>query len=95
MKITPEEVIHVANLARLDLNDAAVEKLSHQMGAILEYIDKLNEVDTTHVPPTSHAIFLTNAFREDAVHTHLDRELALSNAPDRDETCFLVPRIIG
>jgi aspartyl-tRNA(Asn)/glutamyl-tRNA(Gln) amidotransferase subunit C len=95
MKITPEEVIHVANLARLDLDEAVVEKVSHQMGAILEYIDKLNEVDTSHVQPTTHAIFLTNAFRDDLVHEHLERNQALCNAPQRDETCFLVPRIIG
>jgi aspartyl-tRNA(Asn)/glutamyl-tRNA(Gln) amidotransferase subunit C len=95
MKITKEDVIHVANLARLEMDEAAVEKFSHQIGSILDYVDTLNRLDTTGVSPTSHAIFLTNAFREDEVRTHLDPELALSNAPEKDGETFLVPRVIG
>ncbi len=95
MKISKEDVIHVANLARLELDEAAVEKFSNQIGSILDYVDTLNRLDTTGVSPTSHAIFLTNAFREDETKKHLDLELALSNAPEKDECTFLVPRIIG
>lgn len=95
MKISKEDVIHVAHLARLELDDAAVEKFSHQIGTILDYVDTLNCLDTTGVSPTSHAIFLTNAFREDDVENHLDLELALSNAPEKDESTFRVPRVIG
>ncbi len=95
MKISKEEVIHVADLARIELDEAAVEKFSHQLGAILEYVDTLNQLDTSGVTPTSHAIFLSNAFREDVVHEHLPVDVALSNAPDKDEATFLVPRIIG
>jgi aspartyl-tRNA(Asn)/glutamyl-tRNA(Gln) amidotransferase subunit C len=95
MKITKEDVIHVANLARLEMDEAAVEKFSHQIGSILDYVDALNRLDTTGVSPTSHAIFLTNAFREDEVGTHLDPELALSNAPEKDGETFWVPRVIG
>lgn len=95
MKITRQEVIHVADLARLDLEDAALDRLSQQMGDILEYIDKLKEPDTTDIPPTTHAIRLTNAFRKDILQGHLERDAALSNAPERDDSCFLVPRIIG
>ena len=95
MKISKEDVIHVAHLARLELNEAAVDKFSHQIGTILDYVDTLNRLDTTGVSPTSHAISLTNAFREDEIRKQLDLELALSNAPERDEGTFLVPRVIG
>ncbi len=94
MKITKDEVLHVANLARLELNSEGVEKLADQIAAILDYVDTLNQVDTTGVSPTSHAIFLSNAFREDIPHQHLANEDALANAPDKDKGAFLVPKVI-
>jgi len=95
MKITHEEVRYVADLARLDLDESAVEKFAGQIDEILAYIDKLNEVDTEGVDPTSHAIFLTNAFREDEPAAHLQRDRALANAPEQEEGCFVVPKIIS
>jgi aspartyl-tRNA(Asn)/glutamyl-tRNA(Gln) amidotransferase subunit C len=95
MKITREQVNHVAELARLELDDAAVDKFSAQIGDILDYVDKLEAVDTKDIPPTSHAIFLTNAFREDEEKEHLDRESALKNAPDKEDGNFVVPKIVG
>ena len=95
MKITREEVIHVANLAHLELDEKEIERFSDQIGTILDYFEKLNQVDTTGVKPTFHAIDLVNAFREDTQHEHLDRNEALSNAPEKNEGSFLVPRIIG
>jgi len=95
MKITKEEVQHVANLARLDLDDAAMERFAGQIGNILEYVDNLKQVDTQGVPPTSHAISQTNAFREDEVVEHLDRDLSLANAPEKEDGTFLVPRVIA
>ena len=95
MKITKEEVRHVADLARLDLDDAAVDTFAGQLGTILEYVDTLNHVDTTGVRPTSHAISLTNAFREDVPTVHLEREKALANAPEKEDGSFLVPKIVG
>jgi len=95
MKITHEEVRYVADLARLDLDESAVEKFAGQIDEILAYIDKLNEVDTEGVDPTSHAIFLTNAFREDEPAAHLQRDRALANAPQQEEGCFVVPKIIS
>ena len=95
MKITKEEVLHVAKLARLDMDDAAVEKMSEQIGTILAYMDTLNRVDTEGVNPTSHAISLNNAFREDEATGSLDRDAALANAPEREDGCFVVPRIVG
>ena len=94
MKITKDEVLYVADLARLNLAEAAIEKFAGQIGEILEYVDKLNEVNTEGVKPTSHAISLTNAFREDEPREHLDREKALANAPEKEEGSFIVPKII-
>lgn len=94
MKITQEEVLHVAKLARLEIDAAAVEKFSEQIGAILAYMDSLNQVDTRGVTPTAHALSLTNAFREDEETGSLDREAALANAPEREEGCFVVPRVV-
>jgi aspartyl-tRNA(Asn)/glutamyl-tRNA(Gln) amidotransferase subunit C len=95
MKITKDEVLYVADLARLDLNEAAMEKFADQIGTILDYVDKLNEVDTEGIRPTSHAIFLTNAFREDEEKEHLDREEALANAPEKEDGNFIVPKVVG
>ena len=95
MKITKDEVIHVAELARLDMDEASIETFADQIGNILEYVDTLNRVDTEGVQPTSHAIFMNNAFREDAEKEHLDRDAALSNAPEKEDGNFIVPRVIG
>ena len=95
MKITREEVIHVSKLARLQMDDADIDPFSEQIGTILEYFETLNQVDTAGIKPTSHAIFLTNAFREDEEKEHLDRESALANAPEKEDGYFLVPKVIG
>ena len=94
MKITRQEVMHVSRLARLDMNDAAVDKFAGQIGDILDYVDTLNQVDTEGVDPTSHAISLTNAFREDMPVPSLATDAALANAPEGEDGCFLVPKII-
>ena len=94
MKITKDEVLYVADLARLDLDESAIEKFAGQIGTILDYVDKLNEVDTEGVRATSHAISLTNAFREDEPKEHLEREQALANAPEKEDGSFVVPKII-
>jgi aspartyl-tRNA(Asn)/glutamyl-tRNA(Gln) amidotransferase subunit C len=95
MKITKEEVLYVARLARLDLEADAINTFAGQIDEILGYIDKLNMVDTEGVGPTSHAISLTNAFRDDAERQHLERERALANAPEEEEGCFVVPKVVG
>lgn len=94
MKITQQEVIHVAHLARLDVDESATGKFAHQLATILEYVDQLNQLDTEGVIPTSHAIELTNAFRDDTPREHLDRDMALANAPEKEDGNFVVPRII-
>jgi len=95
MKISKEEVLHVASLAHLEFDEAEIDRFSEQVGKILEYVDALNQVDTTGIQPTSHAIFLTNAFREDVPKAHLDRQVGLANAPEQEDGCFLTPRVIG
>jgi len=94
MKITKDEILHVAKLARLDMDDASIDKFAGQIGTILEYVDTLNRVDTDGVTPTSHAISLTNAFREDEEKQNLGREKALANAPQKEDGNFVVPKII-
>ena len=94
VKITKDEVLYVADLARLDMDEASIDKFAGQIATILDYVDKLNEVDTQGVRPTSHAISLTNAFREDEQFEHLDRDKALANAPQKEEGNFVVPKII-
>lgn len=94
MKITREEVEHVARLARLGLSEEERERMRAQLDAILTYIDKLNQLDTTGVEPTSHVIPITNVFREDKIWTSLSQDEALANAPDRQEAFFRVPRIL-
>ncbi len=95
MKITREQVLYVANLARLDMDETAVDAVAGQIGTILEYMEKLNEINTDGIKPTSHAIALTNAFREDVQRGHLDREKALANAPEQEDGCFIVPKVVG
>jgi len=94
MKITPEEISHVANLARLHLSSEEVEAMAGQLGDILSYVTKLNELDTEGIVPTTHAISIVNAFREDEVKPSLEREKALANGPQQDGEAFVVPRII-
>ena len=94
MKISPEEVEHVARLARLEVSPDEKEELTRQMNRILQYVEKLNELDTTGVSSTSHAIDLENAFRDDAVEASLSRDVSLENAPESNGAEFVVPRII-
>ena len=95
MPITREEVQHVARLARLDLAENVLDTMAEQLDGILGYMDTLNRVDTEGIVPTAHAVSMTTPLREDERRPHLDRETALSNAPERDEESFLVPRVIG
>ncbi len=94
MGITKEEILHVVDLARLEIAESEIDAFAAQIGEILAYIDQLRAVDTTGVPATAHAGFLRNAFREDEERGHLPREEALANAPEADTEGFLVPRVL-
>ncbi len=95
MAITREQVEHVARLARLKIEDRELERFARQIGAVLEYVETLGQVDTEGVPPTFHAIDLTNAFREDKETGHLEHPEALANAPLAENGLFVVPKILG
>ncbi|QGG49003.1 Asp-tRNA(Asn)/Glu-tRNA(Gln) amidotransferase subunit GatC [Heliorestis convoluta] len=94
MALTREEVEHVAKLARLELSEGEVEKYTVQLNAILEYARKLDDLDTSNVPPTAHAFPLENIMREDKVTASMEQERVVANAPDEEEGFFKVPRIV-
>mmetsp|Transcript_8512 Transcript_8512/g.4647 ORF Transcript_8512/g.4647 Transcript_8512/m.4647 type:complete len:95 (+) Transcript_8512:2747-3031(+) len=94
MKITKDEILHVANLARLELDDESIEKLAMQIGEVLQYVDMLNTVNTDEVESTYHAMSQANVFREDEYKSHLEKEDVLANAPKKDDKSFLVPKVI-
>ena len=94
MKITAEEVERVAGLARLRLTAEEKSHLTRQLNDILEYMDKLNQLDTAQVEPFTHALETVNALREDAITNQPNTEALLANAPDRDGAFFKVPKII-
>ena len=94
MKITQEEVQKVAALARLDLTEKEVEQMTRQLDNILSYVAKLDKLDTSGVPVTTHTQNITNAFRADEVRESLPRDKALANGPRHNEDAFIVPKII-
>lgn len=94
MNITKKEVEKVARLARLELSEEEMERVTRQLDSILGYVAKLDELDTGGVVPTTHTQQLVNAFREDVVAESLDREKALANAPRENGECFVVPKVI-
>lgn len=94
MKLSTSDVEYVAKLARLEVTEADKKKFTAQLNDILLYIDQLNELDTQGVAPMSHAIAVTNAFREDRMAESLGTERALANAPDARGEFFRVPKVI-
>ena len=94
MSITVADVEYVARLARLELNPGEKELFAGQMGAIFGYVEKLKELDTEGVVPTSHAVPMENAFRGDVVQPSIGLEKALTNAPKSSGTFFAVPKVI-
>ena len=91
MAISPEEVRHVAQLARLKLTDEELARLGEQLSAILDAVGKVSELDLSDVPPTAHPLDLVNVWGEDEPRPSLLVEDALANAPDRDGSFFRVP----
>ncbi len=93
-KITTEDVEYVAGLAQLILDDDSKERLVHEMGDILNYMDALNELDTEDIEPMMHVLDLANVYREDEVKKSLSKEDVFKNAPKSEGDYFLVPRIL-
>ena len=94
MILSNEEVRHIAQLARLQLNPEEVGPIARQMNDILIYMEKLNKLDTTGVEPTSHVLHLANAFREDQVQSSLPLEESLAIATEQGRSAFVVPKVI-
>ena len=93
-KIDPEHVRKVAKLARLELDEREVEEFAGQLSSILEYVEKMNELDTEDVEPLAHCLPISNVLREDVVKESIGIEAALGNAPQRDGEFFRVPKIL-
>lgn len=94
MKISKKEVLETAELARLEFDEEDLEKFTNQLGRILDYIEGLNELDTTGIEPTSHVLEYSTPIREDTVDQMITQEEALSNAPEREDDFFVVPKVI-
>ncbi len=94
MKITEQDVLYVAHLARIDITAEELVKMTGQLDDFLRYVDKLQEVDTEGVEPVTHFFSLKNAFRDDEIRPSLAREEALKNSQQADKESFLVPRIL-
>ncbi|EFV02379.1 aspartyl/glutamyl-tRNA(Asn/Gln) amidotransferase, C subunit [Pseudoramibacter alactolyticus ATCC 23263] len=94
MSISKEDVTYVANLARLRFDGAATEKMVKELDSVLDYVNTLNEVDTTDVAATEHILPVKNVYRKDEIGESLPNEVALANAPDSENGCFKVPRVL-
>lgn len=94
-EIDSDRVRHIGKLSRIELTDQEIETFSRQLGAILEYFDKLQELDTADVEPMAHAVEISNVLADDVVRPSLPTDLALANAPQRDGDFFKVPKVVG
>lgn len=92
--LSEDIVKHVARLCRLKVNDEEVKSFASELSDILNYIEKLNKLDTENVQPLTHVLPLTNVLREDKVRASLSPEKALANAPEKIKGFFAVPKII-
>ena len=92
--ISRDDVQHVVALARLSVSEAELERITRELDAILGYVETLGRLDTRDVVPTSHVIPLETPLREDRALAPLDPQLAVANAPDREGSAFVVPKVI-
>lgn len=93
--LSPDEVAHVAHLARLELEPEEVARYAGQLSAVLDHVEAIRRLDLSGLPPTSHPLELENVLRDDVVRPSLPREVVLDAAPAAENGCFLVPRILG
>ncbi|HUV08493.1 MAG TPA: Asp-tRNA(Asn)/Glu-tRNA(Gln) amidotransferase subunit GatC [Spirochaetia bacterium] len=94
-QIDDRTIRHIASLSRIELKEEEIPSLARQLSSILEYFDKLAELDTSAVEPMTHAIELSNVLAEDSPSTSLETRRALANAPDHDGSFFKVPKVLG
>ncbi len=95
MSLSKADVEKVSLLARLKLTDEELATMTSQLGHVIQYVQQLEELDTSDVEPMAHAADLTNVFADDVLLASLPREAALANAPKRDDACYLVPAVLG
>jgi aspartyl-tRNA(Asn)/glutamyl-tRNA(Gln) amidotransferase subunit C len=94
MKITEQDIKSVATLSRLKIRDEESAEVLENLNKILTYVENLNSIDTANIEPTTYALPMQNVFREDKVKPSLERDLALSNAPLKEDGYFKVPRVL-
>lgn len=94
MSVDKNEIIKIAKLAKINFSEDEIEKFTIQFNEILDYMTKLNEINTDNVPPLSHPLEVTNVMREDELRTSIETKDALLNAPEKDEQYFKVPKVI-
>ena len=95
MGLSREAVQKVSLLARLQLSETELDKMTSQLGLIVDYMALLSQLDTDSVAPMAHAVEVVNVFREDEVRPSLPRDEALANAPQHDGECYRVPAVLG
>ena len=94
MKVTEQDIKTVASLSRLRIREEEAQTVLFRLNEILTYVENLQSLDTSNVEPTTYALPMQNVFRADKVKPSLDRELALSNAPLKEDGYFKVPRVL-
>lgn len=94
MKLSREEVLHIARLARVALTEAEITRMSEQLSNLLEHFEVLQQVDTEGIPPTAQSVALQSVMRDDVVIPSLSQEDVLANAPRREEDCFRVRAVL-
>lgn len=95
MKITKEIVESVANLSKIKLDDNATAKMQTELGAVIEYMEILNTLDTSEIQPMSHIFSINNVMLDDIVDPSFDRQEILANAPEHTDETFVVPKTVG
>lgn len=94
MVVTKEDVLQIAELSRLDIAEKDIDKFTEQIDNILGYVDVLSDLDTDGIEPTSHAMEVSNVFREDEIVNFGDKEKIIENGPLVDQNAFVVPKIV-
>lgn len=94
MKLSREEVEHIADLSKLALSDEEITRFQGQLSAILEHFDRLQELETEDIPPTATVLPLRSVMRDDGARPSLEREKVLDNAPEAEDGCFRVPAVL-
>lgn len=95
MSLSRQDVEKVSLLGRLSLSPEELDRMTAQLGAVVGYVEQLQELDVTNVEPMAHAVPTSNVFRPDELRPSFDRAAMLSNAPNADGECYLVPAVLG